>query len=592
MLARSEFENAVKEALRHYTQPDLLAENALLRTRLLTSSKPGAATPEGLQILLAETAKALFAGERDQRLYHVLDLTYLNPAPKQEAAASRLGLPYSTYRRHLTAGVDRLTEWLWKQELEAQRVETVAEQTTGSSERVERKLAAIFAADVAGYSRLMGADEEGTLARLKAHRRELIDSKIAEYRGRIVKTTGDGLLVEFASVVDAASCAVELQQRMSERNAGEPADKRIEFRVGINLGDIILDGDDVYGDGVNIAARLEGLAEPGGICISQTVLDHARGKVAFDIEDRGAQTLKNIAQPVHVYRVLFEGDRRTTFQPSEPAVPLPDKPSIAVLPFENMSGDLEQEFFADGMAEDIITALSKLRWFFVIARNSTFVYKGKSGDIRQVARELGVRYVLEGSVRKSSNRLRITAQLIDAITANHIWAERYDREIAEVFTVQDEITQRVVATIEPQLYAAEHLRIQSKPPESRDAWGCVIRALWHLGRITEDDNEHARQLLSRAVLLAPRYAKAHSLFAFAELSTVARGSSDTDTAMRVAEQHIHTALTLDDSDPWSHFSLGCLETLRSQQAGAIEAYQRAIELNPNFALAHDAWAGL
>jgi class 3 adenylate cyclase len=285
LLARAEFENAVKEALRHYTQPDLLAENALLRTRLLTSSKPRAATPQALRALVAETAKALFASERDQRLYHVLDLTYLNPASKQEAAASRLGLPYSTYRRHLTAGVDRLTEWLWKQELEVQRVETVAEPTTGSYERVERKLAAIIAADVAGYSRLMGADEEGTLARLKAHRRELIDSKIAEYHGRIVKTTGDGLLVEFTSVVDATSCAVELQQRMSERNASEPADKRIEFRVGINLGDIIFDGDDVYGDGANIAARLEGLAEPGGICVSQTVLDHARGKVRFDIED-------------------------------------------------------------------------------------------------------------------------------------------------------------------------------------------------------------------------------------------------------------------------------------------------------------------
>jgi adenylate cyclase len=459
------------------------------------------------------------------------------------------------------------------------------------SERVERKLAAILAADVAGYSRLMGVDEEGTLARLKAHRRELIDPKIAEHHGRIAKTTGDGLLVEFASVVDAVGCAVELQQQVSARNASVPADKRIELRVGINLGDIIIDGDEIYGDGVNIAARLEGLAEPGGICISQTVLDHARGKVPFDIEDWGARALKNIAQPVHVYRVRFDGSRGTTFQPSEPTLPLPDKPSIAVLPFQNMSCDPEQEFFADGMAEDIITALSKLRWFFVIARNSTFVYKGKSPDIRQVARELGVQYVLEGSVRKASNHLRITAQLVDAITANHIWAERYDREIADVFTVQDEITESVVAAIEPQLYAAEHLRIQSKPPESLDAWGCVIRALWHLGRITEDDNEHARQLLRRAILLAPRYAKAHSLLAFAELSAVVRGSSDADTAMLVAEQHVHTALTLDDNDPWSHFSLGQLETLRSQQEEAIGAYRRAIELNPNFALAHGCMGG-
>jgi adenylate cyclase len=459
------------------------------------------------------------------------------------------------------------------------------------SERVERKLAAIVAADVAGYSRLMGVDEEGTLARLKAHRRELIDPKIAEHHGRIVKTTGDGLLIEFASVVDAVGCAVELQQRMSARNAGVPTDKRIELRVGINLGDIIIDGDDLYGDGVNIAARLEGLAEPGGICISRTVLDHARGKVSFDIEDWGTRALKNIAQPVHVYCVRFDGSRGTTFQPSRPTLQLPDKPSIAVLPFQNMSGDPEQEFFADGMAEDIITALSKLRWFFVIARNSTFVYKGKSPDIRQVARELGVQYVLEGSVRKASNHLRITTQLVDAITANHIWAERYDREVADVFTVQDEITESVVAAIEPQLYAAEHLRIQSKPPESLDAWGCVIRALWHLGRIAKDDNEHARQLLHRAILLAPRYAKAYSLLAVAELSAVVRGSSDTDTAMLVAEQHVHAALTLDDNDPWSHFSLGQLETLRSQQEEAIGAYRRAIELNPNFALAHGCMGG-
>jgi TolB-like protein/Flp pilus assembly protein TadD len=262
-----------------------------------------------------------------------------------------------------------------------------------------------------------------------------------------------------------------------------------------------------------------------------------------------------------------------------------------VLPFQNMSGDPEQEFFADGMAEDIITALSKLRWFFVIARNSTFVYKGKSPDIRQVARELGVQYVLEGSVRKASNHLRITAQLVDAITANHIWAEHYDRELADVFTVEDEITESVVAAIEPQLYAAEHLRIQSKPPESLDAWGCVIRALWHLGRLAQDDIEHARQLLRRAILLAPRYAKAHSLLAVAELSAVVRGSSDADTAMLVAEQHVHSALTLDDNDPWSHFSLGQLETLRSQQEEAIGAYRRAIELNPNFALAHGCMGG-
>lgn len=295
-------------------------------------------------------------------------------------------------------------------------------------EPVNRRMAAILAADVAGYSRLMGVDEEGTLARMKAHRRALVDPKIAEHHGRIVKTTGDGMLVEFASVVDAVRCAIDLQRGMTERNAGEPEGSRIEVRIGINLGDIIIDSDDIHGDGVNIAARLEALAEPGGICISQTVLDHARGKFAFDVEDRGAQALKNIAQPVHIYRVLLGGTRRPAIpHANAPALALPDKPSIAVLSLQNMSGDPEQEYFADGMTEDIITALSKLRWFFVIARNSTFTYKGRAVDVKQIARELGVRYVLEGSVRKAANRVRISGQLIDAATGNHIWADRRAR---------------------------------------------------------------------------------------------------------------------------------------------------------------------
>jgi adenylate cyclase len=459
------------------------------------------------------------------------------------------------------------------------------------SERVERKLAAILAADVVGYSRLMGLNEEGTLARLKAHRAELIDPGIAEHNGRIVNVAGDGLLVEFASVVDAAICAVELQRRMGERNADIPADQRIEFRIGLNLGDVMVDGGDLFGDGVNIAARLEGLAEPGGICVSQAVIDQIRGKVALDLEDRGMRALKNIVEPVHVYRVRADDGRPAALPSVEPARALPDKPSIAVLPFQNLSDDPVQEYVADGMVEDIITALSKLRWFFVIARNSTFVYKGRSGDIRQVARDLGVHYVLEGSVRKSGRRLRITAQLIDAGTASHIWAERYDREVTDLFAVQDEITQSVVAALEPQLYAAEHVRIQSRPPESLDAWGCVIRALWHLGRITPDDLENAEQLLHRAVSLGPRYAKAHSLLAFAILSGVARSTADAAIAFPLAEQHVHTALALDDNDPWSHFALGLLETLRSQQEEAIAAFRRAIELNPNFALAHGCLGG-
>jgi adenylate cyclase len=289
-----------------------------------------------------------------------------------------------------------------------------------------------------------------------------------------------------------------------------PAVKRIEFRVDINLGDIIIDGGDIFGDGVSVAARLETLAEPGGICISPVVRDEVRDKLAFAFEDMGEQQqVKNIARPMHAHRIRIDATAAAPPATSaEPApLPLPDKPSIAILPFQNMSGDPEQEYFADGMAEDIITALSKWRWFFVIARDSTFAYKGKSSDVRQVTRELGVRYVLEGSVRKAGNRVRITAQLIDGATGNHIWADRYDRQVVDIFEVQDDITRNVVGAIEPQLYASEIERIQSKPPESLDAWGSVIRGLWHLGRFTKDDTEQARQLLRQAVALSPSYAK-------------------------------------------------------------------------------------
>ena len=313
-----------------------------------------------------------------------------------------------------------------------------------------RRLAAILAADVAGYSRLMGADEEGTLERLKALRRELVDPKIAEHHGRIVKTTGDGLLVEFASVVDAVRCAVAVQQAMPERNTGVAADSRIELRIGINLGDVIVEGDDLYGDGVNIAARIEALADAGGVFVSNTVHDHVRDRLPFLFEDLGEQQVKNIARPVRVYRVRPEapslalprmrGRGSAWVGAAEPpALPLPDKPSIAVLPFANMSGDPEQEYFADGMVEEIITALSRIRWLFVIARNSSFTYKGQAVDVKQVGRELGVRYVLEGSVRKAGNRVRITAQLIDALTGAHLWADRFDGSLEDVFELQDKV---------------------------------------------------------------------------------------------------------------------------------------------------------
>src|ERR1039458_5147290 len=298
--------------------------------------------------------------------------------------------------------------------------------------RVERRLAAILAADVAGYSRLMGVDEEGTLAALKACRREFIDPKIAEHRGRIVKTTGDGALVEFASAVDAARCAIEIQRVMAKRNATIPEARRIEFRIGINVGDIISDEGDIYGDGVNIAARVESLASPGAICLSEDAYKQIKGKVELDVSDMGEQQLKNIAQPVRVYSVRLDGALE------RPVLVLPDKPSIAVLAFQNMSGDPEQEYFVDGMAEDIITALSRMSWLFVIARNSSFTYKGKAVDVKQVGRELGVRYVLEGSVRKAGNKVRITGQLIDASTGRHLWADKFDGALEDVFGLQDQ----------------------------------------------------------------------------------------------------------------------------------------------------------
>ena len=320
-------------------------------------------------------------------------------------------------------------------------------------DRVDRRLAAILAGDIARYSYLMGIDEEGTLRQLKAHRKKLIDPKIIEHHGRIVKTTGDGMLVEFVSVVDAVRYAVDIQRGMAERNADVAPDRRIEFRIGINVGDIISDENDIYGDGVNVAARLEALAEPGGILVSRNVHDQVRDKLSFGFEDLGEQLVKNIARPIGVHRVSLAESAPPAMVKSAAAAKTEfssvDRPSIAVLPFANMSGDPEQEYFADGISEDIITGLSKLRWFFVIARNSSFTYKGKAVDVKRVARELGVRYVLEGSVRKGGNRVRITTQLIDAATGNHLWADRYDGDLTDVFALQDEITKKVVAAIEP-----------------------------------------------------------------------------------------------------------------------------------------------
>jgi len=410
----------------------------------------------------------------------------------------------------------------------------------------------------------------------------VIDPTIAAHRGRLVKTTGDGFLVEFASVVAALRCAVEVQPEITGRDDNGPGDPRIEFRIGIHQGDIVVEDGDIFGDGVNVAARLEALAEPGGICVSARVQEDTAGRLALSLADLGEQTLKNIARPIRVYRVeMHKGAAPADQYP----LPLPDKPSIAVLPFQNMSGDPEQEVFADGMVEDITTALSKLRWFFVIARNSSFAYKGRAVDEKQVGRELGVRYVLKGSVRKAGNRLRITAQLVEAETGNHVWAERYDRDIGDIFAVQDEITERVVAAIEPELYAAEQVRSQSKPPESLDAWECVIRALSCIGQGTRDENTEAEALCRRAISIAPGYGKAHSLLAWALLRR-SLWSGDFQTVVPEVGAETQTALALDDRDTWAYFAAGMLQARLRRRDEAARSLRRALELNPNFALAH------
>lgn len=474
--------------------------------------------------------------------------------------------------------------------------------------RVNRRLAAIMAGDIAGYSRLMRADEEGTHQQLKSHRRELVDPAIAEHRGRIVRTTGDGMLVEFASVVDAVRCAVQIQRGMVERTSAVADDKRIQFRIGINVGDIFSDDNDIYGDGVNVAARLEALAEPGGICISRIVHDQVRDRLDFGFEDMGEHAVKNIARPIGVYRVHIReaaarppdcgvnpgaaspaGAKAASGPSPLPAFAapprLPDKPSIAVLPFANMSGDPEQEYFSDGITEDIITALAHIRWFFVIARNSTFVYKGHAADVKQVGRELGVRYVLEGSVRKSGRRIRVTGQLLDAMTGNHIWSERYDRELSDIFALQDEITASVVGTIEPKLIAAEGMRAETRSADDLDAWDLVARALSHFWKLTAAESIAAIGILREAVERHPAYAPAHSMLAFSLLVSAYVGwippGCDRELAAKVAKR----AAELDEDDPWAHLALGWLAFTDRRTEDALRHFHAALDLNPNFATA-------
>ncbi len=451
---------------------------------------------------------------------------------------------------------------------------------------MERRLTAILAADVVGYSRLMELDEAGTLTALKAHREELIDPTIAEHRGRIVKLMGDGALVEFASVVDAVTCAAAIQKGMTGRNDSVAADRHFELRIGVHLGDIIVEGEDIYGEGVNVAARLEGLAEPGGICLSSDAYRQVRGKVEVDFEDLGEREVKNLVEPLRVYRVAINGPSPApTLTPTKP-LPLPDKPSIAVLPFDNMSGDPEQEFFADGIAEDVITALSRFRSLFVIARNSSFSYVGTSPDIRTVARELGVRYVVEGSVRMAGNRVRITAQLIDATSGNHLWADRFDGGLDDVFDLQDQITEQIVVAVEPEIGARERERARRKPPENLDAWELVQRGLSHLHRMNKADRTEAIRLFREAVALDPEFAAAHAHLAYAVSASVTFYAEDTAKDAVSGRAAAEQAVSLDPNEPLAHFALGRLHIFAGEFEMAIGEMQTAIAINPNFARGH------
>ncbi len=456
-------------------------------------------------------------------------------------------------------------------------------------EREERKLVAILAADVVGYSRLMEADESGTLARLKALRAELIEPLIAEHRGRVVKLMGDGLLAEFVSVVDAVRCAVEVQQGIAERSHDPAQAEPIALRVGVNLGDVIVDGDDIYGDGVNVAARLEALAEPSGICVAGVVHDSIAGKLDVAFEDTGEQEVKNIARPIRVWRWRRGAPRVAAgIAASSGSPPLPDKPSIAVLPFDNMSGDPEQEYFADGITEDIITALSSVQSFFVIARNSTFIYKGQAVDLRRVASDLGVQYVMEGSVRKAGNKVRVTAQLIEAETARHVWAGRHDGTLDDIFDLQDEITASVVGAIEPQLLRAEAERIKQKRPESLDAYDHTLRGLSHMNKLTPEDSAEALRLFSKSIEIDPGYGRAYVCASWCYRRQVQVGGmilSEADRAesIRLAKE----ALKVAPDDPYVMWQAALTAAYLEQDFdGAIGLIDRSLSVNAN---ANRAW---
>ncbi len=501
---------------------------------------------------------------------------------------------------------------------------------------MERRLAAILAADVVGYSRLIREDEAGTLAALKAHREQLIAPKVAERKGRIVKLMGDGLLVEFPSAVEAVQCAVEIQHMIGDRNADVPEENRIVYRIGINIGDIVVEDDDIFGDGVNVAARLEGLADPGGVCVRRNVRNQVRDKLDINFEELGEIAVKNIARPVRAFRVVLDDKaaalvtpvvqdaakpvhRRwlvaaavgvafllasggvSWWQPWAPdvepasvermAFPLPDKPSIAVLPFTNMSEDPEQEYFSDGITEDIITDLSKVSGLFVVARNSTFTYKGRAVEVRQVGRDLGVRYVLEGSVRKSGGRVRITAQLIDATTGHHVWAERYDRELTDVFAVQDEVTQEIVSVLAVKLSVEDEARLQRVARIDPDAYDLLLRGLALQRRYSRETLAESREYFEKAIAIDPGYARAHSNMGYTLVIDVFEGwAEDREATLRKAEGHIEAAVRLDPKLPQVHFAHSSLYRIRRQLDESLVAIHKAIELKPNYAEGYAALA--
>jgi adenylate cyclase len=459
-----------------------------------------------------------------------------------------------------------------------------------SSEHVERRLAAILAADVAGSCRLIGIDEEGTVARLKALRKTLFDPRITDHSGRIVKNTGDGALVEFASVVDAVRCADEIQRGMAEQNTHVPQDKRIEFRIGIHVGDIIIADDDIFGDGVNIAVRLEGIAEPGGICISDDAHRQVRGKVESTFEDIGSQNLKNIAEPMRVWRIRKKSVSASGMpafpSSSYAALPVPEGPSIAILPFQNMSGDPDEDYFADGMVDEITTALSRFKSLFVIARNSSFTYKGKVVDIKQVGRELGVRYLLEGSVRKAAGKVRIIGQLIDAASGMHLWADRFEGDLSDVFALQDRMTESVVSAIAPKVLQTE-IDLAARRPNDLSAYDLCLRAISHFTSWTRSGSAEALRLASRALEIDPRYGFAATVAGTCHLHNVVQGYA-ADPKSEIAEglRLVRLALSIDRNDDTALCLLGSATAVFfNDYDAAKEMVDRAVALNPNAALA-------